>query len=196
MTRMSERRPAFFMALTPLFRDALNEARLDRQLRRRKRERLARDRLRDAVDLEHDAAWRNARDPKFRRALAHAHFDRLLRDRHVREYTDPDAARALHVTGERAASGLDLARGDTLRLHRLQSEFAEIKREPALRIAVNAAFEGFAELGFLRLHHGGVLSAPRPLTGFALARLAARTMGGGMVGFGQALVLGHGIVLE
>src|SRR3984885_263162 len=198
MTRMSERRPAFFMALAALFSDALNEARLDRQLGRRKRERLARDRLRHAVDLKHDAARRNTGHPEFRRALAlaHAHFDGLLRHRNVREHTDPDAARALHVTGERAASGLDLARGDALRLHRLQSELTEIERKPALRIAMNAAFKGFTELGFLWLHHDGVLSAPRPLTGFALARLAARTMGGGMIGFGQALVLGHGIVLE
>src|ERR1700729_2524782 len=149
MTRMSERRPAFFMALTPLFCDALNEARLDRQLRRRKRERLACDRLRHAVDLEHDAARRHAGDPEFRRALAlaHTHFDRLLRHWHVREHTDPDAARALHVPGERTAGRLDLARGNALRLQRLQSELTEIEREPALRIAMNAAFEGFAELG-------------------------------------------------
>src|ERR1700733_389274 len=198
MTRMSERRPAFFMALPSLFSDALNEARLDRQLGRRKRERLARDRLRHAVDLKHDAARRNTGHPEFRRALAlaHAHFDGLLRHRNVREHTDPDAARALHVTGERAASGLDLARGDALRLHRLQSELTEIERKPALRIAMNAAFKGFTELGFLWLHHDGILSAARPSDGFALARFPARTMGGGMIGFSQALVLSHGIVLE
>src|SRR3984957_11749689 len=198
MTRMSERRPAFFMALASLFRDALNEAGLDRQLRRRKRERFARDRLRHAVDLEHDAPWRDAHDPKFRRALAlaHAHLDRLLRDWHIGEHTDPDAARALHVSGQRTAGGLDLARSDALRLHRLEPELAEIERKAALRIAMNAAFEGFAELGFLRLHHDGILSAARPSDGFALARLAARTMGGGMVGLGEALVLCHGIVLK
>src|SRR5260370_19219041 len=161
MTRMSERRPAFFMALAPLFRDALNEARLDRQLRRRKRERLACDRLRHAVDLEHDAARRNAGDPEFRRALAlaHTHFDRLLRHWHVWEHTDPDAARALHVPGERTAGGLALARGDALRLQGLEPKFAEIERKPALRISMNAAFEGFAALGFPRLHHDGILSA-------------------------------------
>src|ERR1700733_8119014 len=198
MTRMSERRLAFFMALAPLFRDALNEARLDRQLRGRKRERLASERLRHAVDLEHDAPRRNAHDPKFRRALAlaHSHLDRLLRYWHVREHTDPDAARALHVPGQRTAGGLDLACGDALRLQGLEPKFAEIERKPALRIAMNAAFEGFAELGFLGLHHDGILSAARPSDGFALARFPARTMGGGMVGLGQALVLGHGIVLE
>src|SRR6202789_1701882 len=200
MTRMSERRLAFFMALAPLFRDALNEARLDRQLRGRKRERLASERLRHAVDLEHDAPRRHAHDPKFRRALAlaHSHLDRLLRYWHVREHTDPDAARALHVPGQRTAGGLDLARGDALRLHRLEPVFAEIERKPALRNAVNAAFEGFAELGFLRLHHDGILSAARPSDGVALALawFAARTMGGGMVGLGQALVLRHGVVLE
>ena len=60
---------------------------------------------RHAVDLEHDAAGLDARDPEFRRALAlaHAHFDRLLRHRHVREDADPDAAR-------RASCGASCAR--------------------------------------------------------------------------------------
>src|SRR3984885_13772226 len=200
MTRRSERRLVVFMAQAPLFRDALHEARLDRQLCRGEAERLARQALRHAVDFEHDAAGRDARDPPFRRplALAHAHFDRLLRHRHVRKDADPDPAGAFHVPGQGAASSLDLAGGNALRLHRLEPELAEIERESALRIAMNAAFEGFAELGFLRLHHDGILSATRPSDGFALtlARFAARTMGGGMVGLGQALVLGHGIVLE
>src|SRR3984885_3672513 len=200
MTRRSERRLVVFMAQAPLFRDALHEARLDRQLCRGEAERLAGQAFRHAVDFEHDAAGRDARDPPFRRplALAHAHFDRLLRHRHVRKDADPDPAGAFHVPGQGAASSLDLAGGDALRLHRLEPEFAEIERESALRIAMNAAFEGFAELGSLRLHHDGILSAARPSDGFALAfaRFAARTMGGGMVGLGQALVLGHGIVFE
>src|ERR1700727_1185263 len=110
----------------------------------------------------------------------------------------PDTAGALHVRAQRAASRLDLTRGDTLRLQRLEPELAEIERKPALRIAVNAALKGFAELRFLRLHHDGILSAARPSGGVALAltRFAARTMGGRMVGLGQALVLGHGVVLE
>ena len=46
--------------------------------------------------------------------LAHADFDRLLRHRHVRIDADPCPARSLHEAGERAARGLDLARGDAL----------------------------------------------------------------------------------
>ena len=85
---------------------------------------------RHAVDLEHDAAGLDAADPEFRRALAraHAHFERLLRHRHVREDADPDPAGALHVAGERAARGLDLARGDALGLQRLQAVLAEGER--------------------------------------------------------------------
>src|ERR1700722_312432 len=78
MTLMSDRRLLDFIGCL-LFRDALNEARLDRQLRRGEFERLAGDHLRNAVDLEHDAARSDAHDPELGRALAlaHAHLDRL-----------------------------------------------------------------------------------------------------------------------
>src|ERR1035438_2873721 len=91
MTRRSERRLLFFISLS-LFRDALHEARLDRQLRGGEQERFARQAFRHAVNLEHDAARRDAGDPELGRALAfaHAHFDRLLRHRHVREHPNPD----------------------------------------------------------------------------------------------------------
>ena len=53
---------------------------LHRQLGRAEAQAFARDRIRHAVDFEHDPAWRDARGPKFRRALTftHADFDRLL----------------------------------------------------------------------------------------------------------------------
>ena len=38
--------------------------------------------------------------------------------------------------GDRAAGRLDLARGDALRLHRLQAELAEVQLRAALRSAV------------------------------------------------------------
>jgi hypothetical protein len=43
---------------------------------------------------------------------------------------------ALHVAGDRAASRLDLARGDALRLQRLQAELAEVEVVPPLASAV------------------------------------------------------------
>src|SRR5271155_3762814 len=163
MTRRSERRLLAFMVPRPLFRDALDEPRLDRQLGRGEVECLARQTLRHAVDLKHDAARRDARNPPFRRALAlaHAHFDRLLRHRHVGEHPDPDAAGPLHVPRERPAGGFDLARGNALGLPGLEPELAEIERVSALRIAVNAALEGLAELGSLWLHHDRKLSPMR-----------------------------------
>src|ERR671924_107713 len=51
--------------------------------------------------------------------LAHADLGRLRGDGHVREHTDPDAALALHLAGDRTARSLDLARGDAVRFHRL-----------------------------------------------------------------------------
>jgi hypothetical protein len=48
---------------------------------------------------------------------------------------------ALDVTRDRAASRFDLARGDALRLHRLQAELAEVQRGAALGDAMDAALE-------------------------------------------------------
>src|SRR5437588_6847147 len=129
--------PAFIL----LLRDALYEARLDRQLGGRERERLLGEPDRHAIELEQDAAGLDARDPQLDAAFAraHAHFERLLGDRNIREYPDPDAAGALHVAGQRTARRLDLARGDAPRFHRLQSGFAEGERMDGGRLAHDGA---------------------------------------------------------
>src|ERR1051325_9194154 len=51
----------------------LDELRLDRQLLRREAERLLRERLRDAGQLEHHLAGLDDRDPPLGRSLARAH---------------------------------------------------------------------------------------------------------------------------
>src|SRR5438094_5132240 len=146
--------PAFMASL--LSRDALDEARLDRQLGGGEPERLARERHRDAVDLEQDAPRLDAGDPVFRRTLAraHAHLERLLRDRHVRIDADPHPAGTLHVSRERAPRRLDLARGDTLGLERLEPELAEGKLDARGRNPFDASLVRLAELGAHRLQHG------------------------------------------
>src|SRR5207237_241421 len=85
----------------------------------------ARDVDRRAIGLEQDAAGLHAGDPQLDAAFAraHAHFERFLSDRDVREYADPDAARALHVARQRTPRRLDLARGNALGLDRLQPVF-------------------------------------------------------------------------
>src|SRR5262245_2365645 len=130
-----------------LFRDALDEARLDRQLGGREPERLARNRHRHAVDLEQHPSRLDPGDPVFRRALAraHPHLERLLRYRHVRIDPDPDPAGALHVAGERAARRLDLARGDALGLQRLEAELAKREIDARGRKALDAALVRLAE---------------------------------------------------
>src|SRR5690606_27553282 len=112
----------------------------DRQLHRAETQRLARDLLADAVDLEHDPAGLDAGGPEIDRALAraHPHLDRLGRDRNVREDADPDPALTLHVAGDRAAGRLDLPCGDALGLGRLQGEGAEVEKETALGLAMDA----------------------------------------------------------
>src|SRR3546814_338034 len=62
-------------------------------------------------------------------------------------------ALALDRTADRAAGRLDLARGDALGFHRLQPIGAEVQIGAALGEPVDAALEGLAELGFLRLQH-------------------------------------------
>src|SRR5690606_11652773 len=127
----------------------------DRQLHRAKAQGLARDLFADAVDLEHDPAGLDAGGPEIDRALArtHPHFDRLGRDRHIRENADPDPALTLHVAGDRAAGRFDLPRGDALGLGRLQGEGAEVEKETALGFAMDAALVHLAILGALRLQH-------------------------------------------
>src|SRR3982751_942860 len=109
----------------------------------------------DSVELEQDPAGLDPGDPEFGRALSPVHADRgrLGAHRRVRENADPQTARALDVTGDRAPRGLDLARGDPLRLHRLQTEGAEVELGAALGIAVDPALESLAELGALGLQH-------------------------------------------
>jgi hypothetical protein len=57
------------------------------------------------------------------------------------------------VTGQRTPRRLDLARGDAIRLHRLEPVFAEGERLAAGRLARDAAFVRLAELGLDRLQH-------------------------------------------
>src|SRR6185437_7123514 len=143
---------AFSLALAA---HAGDETGLDRQLGGGESQRLLGDRGGHAVELEQHAARLDAGRPELGRALAGAHADlgRLLRHRHVREHPDPDAAGALHVARDGAAGGLDLARGQAVRLHRLQAERAEVEVEPALGGAADAALEGLAVLGALGLQH-------------------------------------------
>src|SRR5216684_6309952 len=141
---------------TSLLRDARDEARLDRQFGGGERQRFFRGLHGYAVDFENHPAGLDPRHPQFRRTLAgaHPHFGGLLRHRHVREDADPDAAGALHVTGQRAARGFDLASGDALGRHRFQAELTERQRRARSRNAVDTALMRLPELRFLWLHHG------------------------------------------
>src|SRR5439155_4799129 len=119
------------------FAEASDDLGLDRQLLGGALESGLGERAGHAVELEQDPAGLDAGDPEFGRTLArtHADFGRLGADWHVREDADPQAPGALDVTGDRAARRLDLARGDPVRLHRLQTEGAEVELGPALGVA-------------------------------------------------------------
>src|SRR3954453_24245299 len=165
---------------------------LDRQFLGGARKSLLRDRPGHTVELEQDPPGLHPSDPKFRGALAgaHADFGGLRTHRNVREDADPKAAGALHVARDRAARRLDLARGDPLRLHGLEAEGPEVELGPTLGIAVDAAFEGLAELGALGLQHG--LNPSRlPVAAF----FARRTDSGGLSLHHQP-ILGERVVAE
>src|SRR6185295_16039482 len=119
---------------------------LDRKLLRGALESGLGERAGNAVQLEQDAARLHPANPEFGRALARAHADLggLGRDRHVREDADPQTPLALDVAGDRAASRLDLARGDPLRGHGLEAISAEVQARAALGIAMDAALMGLA----------------------------------------------------
>ncbi|CAH1659843.1 hypothetical protein CHELA1G11_11642 [Hyphomicrobiales bacterium] len=150
----SEKRCFVFIVYHSL-RNALNEARPDRQLSRSKTQRLARGLFRHAVEFEHDAAGMDTRRPIFRRALAltHTHFSRLVGHGKIRENPDPHAALALHLTRDRASRRFDLPGSHALWLESLETELAEIEVRTALRGAVNTALELLTKLGLLGLQH-------------------------------------------
>src|SRR5690606_23518465 len=58
-------------------------------------------------------------------AVTHAHFCRLLRDRLIRENTDPDATAPLDVTRHHAARSLDLAGRQAATAHGLEAVLTE-----------------------------------------------------------------------
>src|SRR5690606_3970580 len=127
----------------------------DRELGGGQAERLARGRLVDALDLVDHAAGLDLGDPVLHvaLALAHAHFDRLLGDRLVREYADPHLAAALDVAADGPAAGLDLAGGDLPGLRGLEPVLAEADEVAAPRQALVAALVHLAVLGSLGLQH-------------------------------------------
>src|SRR3984893_7151535 len=141
--------------MSRLLTDPFDETGLDRQLGGGKRQRLLGDLHGHAVDLEQDASVLYPPHPELRRALAraHAHFERLLRHRYVREHADPDPAGTLHVPRQRPPRRLDLTRGDAIGLHRLEPELAERQIDRARGDAVDAALVGLAEFGAYRLQH-------------------------------------------
>src|SRR5262245_50631047 len=136
----------------------LDECGPDRELRGGEIEGLARVLLGDPFDFIEHLAGLDHRDPELDVALAsaHAHLERLLADRLVREDPDPELAAALHVAADRAARGLDLARRQAPGADGLEAVLAEAHARAAGRDAAIAPLALLPELRFLRLHHGGI----------------------------------------
>src|SRR3954471_10159440 len=163
------------------FAKAGDDLGLDRQFLRGPLEGGLGDRSGNAVELEQDPARLDPADPEFRRALARAHTDlgRLRGNRHVREDPDPEPALTLDVAGDRAPRRLDLARGDPLRLHRLEAIGAEIQACAALGVAMDSALVGLAELGAFGLQHLSFLNQRAGRTPEVWASIISRSWASG-----------------
>src|SRR5579871_5352274 len=133
----------------------MNEDGAKRQLRRGERERLARERLGDAVHLEDDLAGLDLADEVLGITLAVAHADLggLLRDRLVREDANPDPPAALDMARQSAARGLELPGGQAPARGRLQAVLAECHLVAARGDAGVAALLLLAILGSGGLQH-------------------------------------------
>src|SRR3954452_7574753 len=132
-----------------------HELGLHRQLAPGEAQRLLRERLGDAGQLEHDAARLDDGDPVLGRSLAgpHARLGRLLGHRLVREDVDPDLAAALDLARHRDSGGLDLAVGAPAAVERLQPVLAELDARAALGVARPAAAMLLAVLYTLGSEH-------------------------------------------
>src|SRR5438309_2995731 len=119
----------------------------------RQAHRLAGGILSHAGDLIDYAAGLDHADPPLHRALAGplTHLQRLLGNRLVREYANPQLAASAHVAGDRPPSGLDLPGRHPARSQRLQTEVAERNVAAGCRLAAHAAAHHLAELRALRL---------------------------------------------
>src|SRR6266513_1238685 len=137
-----------------------NDSRLDRQLPAREPERLLRQRLWYAGELEHDTPGFDHRDPVFRRALPRAHpgLGGLLRHRLVREDVDPDLAATADLARHRDSGRLDLAIRHPAVLEGLETVVAGLHSRLALRETAPAASLVLAELRFLRKQHLALLA--------------------------------------
>src|SRR4030095_9769413 len=128
---------------------SLYDLRLHGQLLAGQAERLLRERLRHAGELEHHAARLDHADPALGRALArtHAGLGRLLREALVGEDVDPDLAAALDLERHGDPVRLDLAVRDPAGVEGLQPVVAVLDDRLAARVATAATAMHLAELG-------------------------------------------------
>src|SRR6185369_371369 len=126
-----------------------------------------------ADDLEHHLAGLDFGHVVLGVALAvtHPHFGGLVGDRLVGEHTDPDAAAALDVAGNRAARGFDLAGRQAAAVRALQAEVTEGHRVAPGGDAGVTALLLFAVFAASGLQH---VYSPLPSAGVAGAALRTR----------------------
>src|ERR1700675_2609677 len=117
-------------------------------------------RERDPFHLEQNLSRTHNRNPVIRRALpfAHTSFSRLLGDRLIGEYPDPDLSATFYEAGHGHAASFDLTIGNPARLEHLQPEVTKRQRASAPGFSGHAAALLLAVLYFLWHQHKSALS--------------------------------------
>src|SRR4051812_46431281 len=105
--------------------------------------------------FEEDASGQDDRDPTFNVTLTGTHtgFRRLLRERLVRKYPDPNLTAAFNLTSHGNARSFELTVGDPGRFQSLDAEFAEGQSGAARGDAFHLSALHLAELHFLGAKH-------------------------------------------
>src|SRR5690554_2235 len=85
--------------------------------------------------------------------FTHSHGKRLLSNRLIREYPNPNFSAALNMAGHSTTGCFDLARSQTATSNRLQTDGAERHLAAALCQTAVAALHYFPELSTFRLQH-------------------------------------------
>lgn len=116
-----------------------------------KTKRFARGLFVDSGEFVHHATWKNVGCPLFHAAFAttHTYFERLPRDRAIRENSNPELAEALYVARDRHTCGFNLSRRKTSWFNSLHCEVAERDVGPTMGNTLVVALHALSKLGSL-----------------------------------------------
>ncbi|EAR07284.1 hypothetical protein MED297_18917 [Reinekea sp. MED297] len=126
---------------------SFNESSFYWDLSRGQLESFTRDLFGNTFHFVENFTWLNLANPVFNVTLTFTltHFKRLLSNRLIREYANPDFTATLNMTSHRSTSRFDLTSSNSTTTCRFQCVFTEAYFATALRQTTVAAFLHLAE---------------------------------------------------